>query len=447
MKENDKISQLFQDNQHKLDEMPSTLAWDRLEERLDARESHQKSFTLRRMAVAAAVVIALSMVALWSYINPLNHANIMSDTTAMFEQKQLASEIIASDAPAPARPILMSHRERSKYLTELDNVRINTKPVLADKTNKSTNIAPKVRPKPISPPAPPIAKVTTPIASADMEKAKEATVPPSPTLPTRVETLPAIDLNQPIKTSSDKVVAYNNSVEKQSGIIIRGATTKETVILESADVEYQESERNQVDDVTMDNVRITTKSKKKRDNKRKARAADRAGVAKNTTKQEAAPAKDIAIKSESTTTQSTAIQADSYEIPSEEGIDKFDWLLGKWADEDDNSFEEWYRTDSDTIEGKGYFVVDVDTTFTQSMRIVERNSKVYFMVNGQLVEGRFLLESYNNRSAIFKDDVTKDSKIILKKDADNTFSIIIDNETTRKERKRKRRTLRRIRKN
>jgi len=134
----------------------------------------------------------------------------------------------------------------------------------------------------------------------------------------------------------------------------------------------------------------------------------------------------------------------------EQGIDKFDWLLGKWADEADSSFEEWYRTDADTIEGKGYFVVDVDTTFTHSMRLVELNKQVYFMVNGQLVEGNFQLESYDNRRAIFKNGTNNNAQITLKQDATNTFSMTVEDQSTQKEAKeskRKRRTLKRVKKN
>lgn len=462
MKEEDNISQLFKCNEHKLDEMPSTLAWDRLEQRLDERDSHQKSFTFKRMAVAAAVFISLSMLALWTYINPLNNA--MSENTAMFDKKRLPSEIVASDAPSPARPILMSHRERSKYLTELDNVRVNTKPVLANKL-KPTNNAPKINAKKVRPvPSPPVASTVQPIASADLNEARENL----PTTSTTFNEVRKTENNPSITSSTTPVISddlrdtkqalatkasppnKNKLNEEQAGITT-GTVEAKVVIAEEfvlADVEKQEEDavvRVQSDKATpaaivMDEVQTTitttsAKPSKNRRNKRKSRASGKS------------VAKDMATQSESV---SSPTPLSDMEIESaEQGIDKFDWLLGKWADEADNSFEEWYRTDADTIEGKGYFVVDVDTTFTHSMKLVELNQQVYFMVNGQLVEGNFQLESYDDSRAIFKNDANNNAQITLKQDATNTFSITVENQSTEKEAKetkKKRRILKRVRK-
>jgi len=127
-------------------------------------------------------------------------------------------------------------------------------------------------------------------------------------------------------------------------------------------------------------------------------------------------------------------------------LDRFDWLLGKWTDEDDNSFEEWQRIAPNILEGKGYFVVDVDTTFTQSMKIVQSNAQVFFMVDGQAVEGKFELEKYDDRTATFKNKNEASEQITLKKDANNAYSVTIEKSKRQvaRERKKKKRTFKRV---
>jgi len=444
MKQEDKISQLFQDSQHKLDEMPSMQIWDRLEERLDSRDAQQTPFTLKRMAVAAAVLIALSMVALWTYINPLNHAGM--ETTAIFKQEQLPSEIIASDVPSPAYPILMSHRERSKYLTELDNVRINTKPTLADKSKKykPRNISPTAKTKPSVVPPSTIPQKTQAIASNDLRNQKEAVKPesnlsavsevvapvvadPAESMVVEESTVDKVVVEQTEKKQAPSINNHDNSVGK----------------IEQLEAEAERDENIEIE-VTQENAAIivmadedisgTSNANKDRKNKRV------------TTPRTPSTRSRKSGRMTTTATTSTSIREEA--MPTTEGIDKFDWLLGKWTDEDDNSFEEWYRTDADTIEGKGYFVIDVDTTFTQSMQIVELNKEVYFMVNGQLVKGQFQLESYDDGRAIFKNNGTT-NQITLTQDAGNQLSITIEDKArgkNTKERRKKRRTIRRLKK-
>ena len=148
MIEDKKIENLFRDNQHKLDEMPSSMVWDKLEVRLEKRDLNRKQSGWRRLAVAATILIAVSMIGLWTYINPLG--NMMNQTAELFPKKELASEIIASDAPTPARPILMSHREKVQYLDDVSNTRMNTRPALAENKlrKQTTNVSPaKIAPQ------------------------------------------------------------------------------------------------------------------------------------------------------------------------------------------------------------------------------------------------------------------------------------------------------------
>lgn len=61
MKNNEKVFDVFRDNQHKLNERPSLQAWNKLERRLD-KKSRQKSrpkFSIYAIVMMAAAAIAL----------------------------------------------------------------------------------------------------------------------------------------------------------------------------------------------------------------------------------------------------------------------------------------------------------------------------------------------------------------------------------------------------
>ncbi len=61
MKQKDKIFDLFQQNQHKLEERPSLQAWNKLERRLDqkSRKSIKPKFSFYGIAMMAAAAVAL----------------------------------------------------------------------------------------------------------------------------------------------------------------------------------------------------------------------------------------------------------------------------------------------------------------------------------------------------------------------------------------------------
>jgi len=91
--------------------------------------------------------------------------------------------------------------------------------------------------------------------------------------------------------------------------------------------------------------------------------------------------------------------------------------------------------------------VDVDTTFT-SMNIINDSREVYFMVNGQLSNGHFRLESYDDSKAVFKNANLNNERITLSKDLTNQLSVIVENKSadSKKESKKKKRIIRRLKK-
>lgn len=69
MKKDQKLIDLFKDNEHKLHEYPSADAWRRLEERLDARRRRKRIAYYRPIAMAAALTLLVGMVALYSWVS------------------------------------------------------------------------------------------------------------------------------------------------------------------------------------------------------------------------------------------------------------------------------------------------------------------------------------------------------------------------------------------
>ncbi len=438
MIEDKKIENLFRDNQHKLDEMPSPMAWDRLEVRLEKRElTHRKRFVWRRLAIAAAVIIAVSMIGLWTYIDPLS--STMNQTAEIFPKKGelLASEIISSDAPSPARPLLMSHREKVQYLTEASKTRMNTRPALALKENKSTEKAtnvPPTKPKPQTTKPQPQADVA-PITTTDMTV--EADFAPIEIEKNMEEAATAkVVIAEEVIELPTKAYKELDEAADGHGAIAIGTTTSATTPtttqpttisgytfydnVDDTPQDYSDDVEEEVEEVV---VLEGLEAERDKQISKARRSADKARAAKDV-RSESMPAMDVA----------------------EPELDRFDWLLGKWTDEDDNSFEEWRRISPNILEGKGYFVVDVDTTFTQSMKIIQANAQVFFMVNGQMVEGEFELEKYDDRTATFKNKQEAREQITLEKDDGNAYSVTIEKskKMTAKERRKKKRTFKRV---
>ena len=436
MIEDKKIENLFKDNQHKLDEMPSPMAWNRLEVRLEKRHLNRKQSVWRKLSVAAAVFIAVSMIGLWTYINPLGSP--MNKTAQIFPTKKLASEIIASDAPAPAHPLLMSHREKVQYLTEKSKT--NTSPPIVRHNNKQNKI-----------PNIPLAKSVSPKIAKVRPQGDAPPVIATPDMTVQADVEPLVEEVMDEKITKDIAVTHggielqnndksNNSFDSlpgeaiaYTGLTTTSSTTPVTTQITTGNVINIEDEMEKKYNDSSEDLEIAVAETK---------IPEQVVVeeAQTTSKQRSASKKPIARPS---------IEAESAANPAvsvEPELDRFDWLLGKWTDEDDSSFEEWRRIAPNILEGKGYFVVDVDTTFTQSMQIIHSNAQVFFMVDGQLVEGKFELQKYDDQNAVFKNKDVENEQITLKKDAKNVYSVTIEKSKKQaaREKRKKKRKFRRV---
>lgn len=84
------------------------------------------------------------------------------------------------------------------------------------------------------------------------------------------------------------------------------------------------------------------------------------------------------------------------------------WLIGNWQKQTEKGVltESWQKLDDSTLVGQSYFIDGVDTLSSESIRIEQRNRKLFYIPtvkgqnNGMVVN--FNLTSVNDSSLIFE---------------------------------------------
>ena len=87
---------------------------------------------------------------------------------------------------------------------------------------------------------------------------------------------------------------------------------------------------------------------------------------------------------------------------------KTEWLIGNWQKQTEKGVltESWQKLDDSTLVGQSYFIDGVDTLSSESIRIEQRNRKLFYIPtvkgqnNGMVVN--FNLTSVNDSSLIFE---------------------------------------------
>ncbi|MEM9916614.1 MAG: hypothetical protein AAF990_00885 [Bacteroidota bacterium] len=136
----DELSELFRNNEHKLDETPSPQTWQRLERRLDARraKSRQPIFRMYRLAAAvAALVVLVTAIALW--LPSLNAKKQELAANAMTPQSW---EFLHSDSNEDevmyqiVQVSYQQHRQLDDPIAEgAPTKRLNLQPAVSEKLN------------------------------------------------------------------------------------------------------------------------------------------------------------------------------------------------------------------------------------------------------------------------------------------------------------------------
>lgn len=115
MKNNEEIFDLFRENEHKLDAPPSPMAWDKLERKLDNKKTAKRKVIWNYYAAAAGIL--LLVFAGMFYLKDSASTQNTNPTYAQADKSTVIEEAVVEEAK-PARPILMSHKEKQFYYNQ-----------------------------------------------------------------------------------------------------------------------------------------------------------------------------------------------------------------------------------------------------------------------------------------------------------------------------------------
>jgi len=109
-------------------------------------------------------------------------------------------------------------------------------------------------------------------------------------------------------------------------------------------------------------------------------------------------------------------------------VDRLYWLKGTWSSGSD--YEVWEKENSRELSGCAYYIRNDDTTYTETLKIVERNDSVFYIAtvpdqnNGKPIE--FYLRYTSNKKFVFYNpNHDFPQTIIYRKVDEDTFFIKI----------------------
>ncbi len=441
MKNNKDIFDLLRDNEHKLDERPDGKLWDRLEGRLDQsagpRVAGRNGF--RRWMSLAGVLLVL-IVAVWG-------VNLALEKST--------SDDLYTEAKAVAMPLeleeigVYSDENESYTVAEYQKIlsRLNTSPILEGDPSKKIRIQKSVFASMSERSRQYIASVNEML---ETEKELSKTSEPKNNTEILANNTSAGNSNPTTTGTGDGAIAFNDAVSSTP------VDKLDEVVVENyddgieTDMNSTESE-DEFKDVAMTSAQTSpTPPAAEYSVEDSEIAADMAE-------------EDVAILN--TRVNDISVAANSSQV----GIQQFQWLLGQWeapvtptyaAEANDaydtynkqarrakesaakakkqtakpavnRSVEEWKPLDDFTIEGKGYLVINGDTTFTEKMQIKNIGTDLYYVLaldnSGKTVQ--YKLKTYTQEGAVFENNaVAFPNQVILQRNANNSnFTTLLQN--------------------
>lgn len=373
MSRDDRLSKLFRDNQHKLDEQPSPAVWERIETRLDKHKRQTAGriqLLYRYAAVAAAIVLIVAMVGLFRLGEIREGKEMVSQAEmppveSLEEQKQ--SQPIAQIEKRPAASAKAPVEEPSA-------------------SSGSTRTAPAQETKQEQ-------------ESAEIQKIEMKR--PKPALRNRANE----------ELSLDQVRVNNRRYAQPPPAASIGANTRDE---KPADVQDTESERIESEEEVLESIQVAPN------------AATKAPAARSK--------RQLLLRQQSD--RSYSDDSDASALSMHRKLRKLDWLLGTWKGSEGlegESYEEWILEGEATLQGRGYHVIRGDKVFSERMRIVymPKLKRVYYVMQAEYggEELAFpLIRATGNRVVFEQLDMSADepTRIILER-TDNGFRTIIEN--------------------
>ncbi len=403
MKRQKNISDLFRDNQHKLNERPSSDAWDRLERKLDRHQTSARPQVrpmYRQLIMAASILFLVGMVSFFSFF--------LKQEKASFSEMQK----VPSLTPVPTDFEDITYTDANDGLYKMVNYskNLNTNPrkviqegapykkLVAQRTTK-LNGAPSN------------------IQYAQVEKVRKnknakAEVEESIVMENSAAAAKHSDTNDGIIAMKDESNADDKIIESPSKPVVASAPTTYS----DADIAFEES---------AEIVSTSSAEAQKRVDAAKD-ATPKAKTSRATKKQEStARAQDITLNAMK---NSIEVSANSPQL----GLDQFKWILGNWKNQSPigQSYEAWKQLDEFNIQGKGFLVVNGDTTFTEGMNIQKIDQDLYYIlaVDQQGVPVKYKLKTYTEKQVVFENNaIAFPNQVILQRADAKNFKTVLQN--------------------
>lgn len=124
-----------------------------------------------------------------------------------------------------------------------------------------------------------------------------------------------------------------------------------------------------------------------------------------------------------------AVSASFRNMPDQNNIGQFQWLVGQWKGTNDKIvLDEWRQSNNETLEGRGFGQVDGDVVFLERMKLQQIGQNLYFMVDLFGAEDllKYKLISFDGQQATFEN--TKGpfpNQVVLHRTAMNGFELIM----------------------
>ena len=392
MKPKKDIFDLFKDNQHKLNESPPRKAWDRLESRLDQHKGRNQTSIVRILSMAAAIVVlvvSVSVISFWlkstnwqtadaeqalphfttEELRVVNVSNGTEDQIATYQRKydhHLSSPI----QEGKANKKLIARMDLERRDGNLNSFIAKIKRENRQSFSVSSNST-----------GPPIAEAESKLATpaTQIEANKDA----FEEIEVAGYTVPQISSHEPSTESA-------------------GEGVQDSALEEDAD-EKKEMENVIVEATPQKNAELYTDE-------------IAAGKAKKQSKDKRSNLSAMSVPSQ---VASNSIQ-------------QFQWLTGKWEGNVNNqiSVEQWRQVDERTLEGKGFLIVNGQSTFNEDMKIQEKKGDIYFIadLNGTGKKTKYKLVSNNEFQAVFENKkIDFPNQVVLQRNNLTNFSTIYQN--------------------
>lgn len=375
----DNLTSIFRERAEKLAHKPSPLAWDRLENKLEARRHRKRAIMYRYTSMAAA---AIGLIALIMAVGLLDDFSSQTAETASAPQEMTDDERKIAEA-------IQRHRQERQAEMEgafVENEEVPEKKVIGNNAIEADNSS-----------IPNTSNIPKPVAPQN---------PQNPQNTKRVAPSTAV-------VASDEVADELVIEEEETDDVAMGDSDNNLPSAPSTNAKVKESKPSLV------SPQKTNSANNIKDNNALNSSKDDFG---NDTQLEAEqPSAPNTYQNKARTSKRKGEFKDEFAASSL--TRQFAWMDGNWRDANsENSFEEWYFTGEEMV-GRGFVINDNnDTTFTEYMRIYQVKKDVFFetAINDSRQMERFkLIDNKSNQVVFERQNSTFPNQVIIQQSGDN----------------------------